>query len=106
VNKNTVSLRPFTDILRLFPSLPAMTQELSNEALLERVTMIIDEKIRPFIERDGGKITFHSIENGTVFVQLSGACTTCSASNITLKSGVERILRKEIRDVKAVRLHE
>jgi Fe-S cluster biogenesis protein NfuA len=79
---------------------------LSNEALFERVTMIIDEKIRPLIERDGGKISFHHIENGIVFVQLSGACSTCAAANITLKSGVERILRKEIRDVKSVRMYE
>lgn len=78
---------------------------LTDEALHERVTMIIDEKIRPLIERDGGKITFHSIESGTVFVQLSGACSTCAASHITLKAGVERMLRKEIRDVKAVKLY-
>lgn len=78
---------------------------LTDEALFERVTMIMDEKIRPLIERDGGKITFHSIEGGTVFVQLSGMCSTCSTANITLKAGVERILRKEIRDVKSVQLH-
>ncbi|MCS6808222.1 MAG: NifU family protein [Bacteroidota bacterium] len=83
-----------------------MTEELSNEALFERITMIIDEKIRPLIERDGGKIIFHHVDKGTVFVELSGSCTTCAASHITLKAGVERILRKEIRDVKAVQLYQ
>ena len=83
-----------------------MSQNLTDEALHERVTMIMDEKIRPLIERDGGKITVCRIENGVVFVHLSGACSSCAASDITLKVGVERMLRKEIRDIKAVRLEE
>lgn len=83
-----------------------ISQNLTDEALHERVTMIMDEKIRPLIERDGGKITLCRIENGVVFVRLSGACSTCVTADMTLKVGVERILRKEIRDVKAVRLDE
>jgi Fe-S cluster biogenesis protein NfuA len=74
------------------------------QSLEERVHIVINEHIRPYIERDGGKISFHSIADTTVFVELSGACSTCSASNITLKSGVERILRKEIREIKSVKL--
>lgn len=76
----------------------------SPTPLEERVISVIDEHIRPYIERDGGRITFHSIEDATVFVELSGACSTCSAANITLKAGVERVLRKEVREVKSVQL--
>ena len=90
----------------------AKTMSLHNESnephdvqsLEQRVITIIDELVRPYIERDGGKITFHSIEGATVFVELSGACSTCSASSITLKAGVERVLRKEIREIKSVQL--
>lgn len=74
------------------------------QTLEERVITVIDELVRPYIERDGGRIQFHSIEGATVFVELSGACATCSASSITLKAGVERVVRKEIREVKTVQL--
>lgn len=79
---------------------------VSPQSLEERVNTVIDELIRPYIERDGGKISFHSFNatEATVFVELSGACSTCAASSITLKAGVERILRKEIREVKSVKL--
>lgn len=112
MNKNTASLRcgysygtKVASIFHFFSETVMAALTLTDDALFERVTMIMDEKIRPFIERDGGKITFHSIDKGIVFVQLSGACSTCSAAQITLKAGVERILRKEIRDVKSVQLH-
>lgn len=77
---------------------------LENRTLEERVITVIDELVRPYIERDGGHIQFHSITDTTVFVELSGACATCSSANITLKSGVERIIRKEIREIKNVHL--
>ena len=77
--------------------------ELSDAQTLEkRVITVIDELVRPYIERDGGRIQFHSIEGATVFVELFGACSTCSASSITLKAGVERVIRKEIREIKTV----
>jgi Fe-S cluster biogenesis protein NfuA len=75
----------------------------SIASLEDRVVAIIDAHIRPFIERDGGRITFHSLVGDTVFVELSGACSTCSAASITLKAGVERIVRKELREIKAVK---
>ncbi|TAE23580.1 MAG: NifU family protein [Candidatus Kapaibacterium sp.] len=75
----------------------------STSSLEERIITVIDEKIRPFIERDGGRIQFHSLSGDTVLVELSGACSSCSAASITLKSGVERILRKEFREIKTVK---
>jgi NFU1 iron-sulfur cluster scaffold homolog, mitochondrial len=83
----------------------SLHNELSEaQTLEERVITVIDELVRPYIERDGGRIQFHSIEGATVFVELSGACSTCSASSITLKAGVERVVRKEIREIKTVQL--
>jgi NFU1 iron-sulfur cluster scaffold homolog, mitochondrial len=83
----------------------SIRNEVSEAQTLEkRVITVIDELVRPYIERDGGRITFHSIAETTVFVELSGACSTCSASSITLKAGVERVLRKEVREIKSVKL--
>jgi Fe-S cluster biogenesis protein NfuA len=75
----------------------------SSSSLENRIAAVIDAQVRPFIERDGGRIVFHSLVGDTVMVELSGACSTCASANLTLKAGVERILRKEFREIKAVK---
>ncbi len=54
------------------------------------------EKVKPMLALDGGGMTLLDIKNGKVFVQLQGACIGCSASNQTLKYGIERQLRMDI----------
>jgi Fe-S cluster biogenesis protein NfuA len=73
--------------------------ETSIEAGIEA---IIARDIRPYIERDGGSIAFKEFRDGVVFVELSGACRSCSAHSITLKAGVERALRRAFREVRSV----
>lgn len=65
---------------------------------------IIEEidKIRPFLQGDGGDIEYVKYEDGTVFVRLSGACAGCSMVDYTLKDVVEEILVNEIPEVKKV----
>ena len=61
------------------------------------------KKVRPMLQRDGGDIELVSVdENGTVKVRLRGACGACPMSTMTLKQGVERMLKQEIPDVKEV----
>ena len=73
--------------------------------LLEQVNQVIDSDIRPFIEADGGFIHLKSVEeNGTVIVELAGACAGCPGAAMTLKAGVERILQARLPEVKEVRL--
>jgi Fe-S cluster biogenesis protein NfuA len=61
------------------------------------------EKIRPFLQRDGGDIKLIDVtEDGVVKVQLTGACQGCPMSQMTLKQGVERALMKEVPGVKEV----
>ena len=61
------------------------------------------EKIRPAVQADGGDISFHGIdEYGVVTVELSGACVSCPASTMTLKAGVERILKDRVPGVTSV----
>ena len=57
------------------------------------------EKIRPFIQRDGGDIAFHSFENGIVYVTLIGACAGCPMAASTLEDGIETALVNEIPEV-------
>ena len=67
----------------------------SDEELLSPVKNVID-KVRPSLALDGGDIDFITVKNGTVYVQLKGACVGCSSSGSTLKYGVERQLRMDI----------
>jgi Fe-S cluster biogenesis protein NfuA len=60
------------------------------------------EKIRPFLQRDGGDIELVEVEDGVVKVRLKGACGTCPMSMMTLKMGVEKTLKQEIPEVKEV----
>ena len=67
----------------------------SDEELLEPVRHVID-KIRPSLALDGGDISFITVKNGAVYVQLKGACIGCASSGSTLKYGVERQLKMDI----------
>lgn len=60
-------------------------------------------KVRPMLQRDGGDIELVSVEtDGTVKVRLKGACGCCPMSTMTLKNGVEKILKQEVPGVKEV----
>jgi len=69
----------------------------------ERVEKVL-EKIRPYIQSDGGDISLVSVDEaaGIVKVTLSGACGTCPSSTATLKGGVERMVKAEIPEIKEV----
>ena len=60
------------------------------------------EKIRPALQADGGDVELIDVNDGVVKVKLTGACGTCPMATMTLKSGVERILKEEVPEVKEV----
>ena len=61
------------------------------------------ENVRPNLQADGGDVEFVSVDDeGTVSVRLTGACSHCPMSQMTLKMGIESYLKKEIPQVKAV----
>ena len=60
------------------------------------------EKIRPALVRDGGNVELVEVTDGTVKVKLTGACAGCPMSTMTLKNGIERLLKQEIPEVKEV----
>lgn len=60
-------------------------------------------KIRPFLQRDGGDVELVDVsDSGLVKVRLKGACSGCPGAKITLKQGVERMLKQEIPEIKEV----
>ena len=77
---------------------------VTHTSLYDEVSHVIDTEVRPYVEHDGGHITLKSVDNGVVYIELSGACKGCSASDFTLRFGVERILRKKIPSVTSAKL--
>ncbi len=70
--------------------------------MLEKIKQVIDE-IRPILQADGGNIEVVSVStDGVVRVKLLGACVHCTSSMMTLKQGVEKILKEQIPQVKEV----
>ena len=59
-------------------------------------------KIRPMLQADGGDVELVAVDGGTVTVRLKGACSGCPMSQMTLKNGIERVLKEQIPEVKSV----
>ena len=68
----------------------------------QAIHAILEEYIKPAVEQDGGAITFQSFENGVVTVALQGACSGCPSSKITLKNGIETMLKRMVPGVTEV----
>ena len=60
------------------------------------------EEIRPFLKNDGGDISLVSVEKDIVKVKFEGACSTCTVNQMTLKSGVEMIIKKHVPEIQKV----
>ena len=69
----------------------------------KKVQKVIDE-IRPMIQADGGDVTLVDIDekNGVVTLELHGACIGCPLSHVTLKAGIEKMLREKVKGIKTV----
>ena len=75
------------------------------EQIMEYVKTYNKERSKPFIEADGGSISLQSVtDDGVVFVKLAGACAGCPGAVMTLKGGVERVLRMKVEEVSEVKL--
>ena len=78
--------------------------ERTKEEILEQINYIIDESIQPAVSQHGGyiKLEDFDVESGRVSVLLQGSCSGCASSTITLKMGVENMLKHYVPEVTAV----
>ena len=67
-----------------------------------KIVEVLEQYIRPAVEQDGGLITFQSYVNGVVTVMLKGSCSGCPSSTVTLKAGIEALLKRMVPGVKEV----
>ena len=74
----------------------------TDNEIVNKIIEVLDTKIRPAVARDGGDIKFKSFENGVVKVQLQGSCSGCPSSLMTLKQGVQNLLKHYVKEVNSV----
>ncbi|MFN4159587.1 MAG: NifU family protein [Gemmobacter sp.] len=71
--------------------------------IVRQIKELLDTRVRPAVAQDGGDITFHGFERGVVYLHMKGACAGCPSSTLTLKMGIENLLRHYIPEVTEVR---
>ena len=74
-----------------------------DSEIIRKITDLLDTRVRPAVAQDGGDITFQSFQEGIVYLHMQGACAGCPSSTMTLKMGIENLLRHYIPEVTEVR---
>ncbi|HKR06450.1 MAG TPA: NifU family protein [Bacteroidia bacterium] len=77
-------------------------ESADNAQLEQQIIQMLEEYVRPAVEQDGGAIHFKSFDNGVVTLILKGSCSGCPSSTLTLKSGIENLLKKMVPQVTEV----
>ncbi|MGF1474788.1 MAG: NifU family protein [Geminicoccaceae bacterium] len=84
----------------------ALADEAGSEdedQIVTQIRELIDTRVRPAVAQDGGDIVFHGFERGVVYLHMRGACAGCPSSVVTLKNGIENLLRYYVPEVVEVR---
>ena len=71
--------------------------------IVGQIKALLDTRVRPAVAQDGGDIIFHDYQDGVVYLHMQGACSGCPSSTMTLKAGIENMLRHYIPEVTEVR---
>jgi len=85
------------------PSEQASEEASGDSEVVAQIKSLINEKVRPAVARDGGDIVYHGFKDGVVYLHMQGACAGCPSSTMTLKQGIENLLRYYVPDVTEVR---
>jgi NFU1 iron-sulfur cluster scaffold homolog, mitochondrial len=74
----------------------------NSDEIINKIIEVLDTKVRPAVARDGGDIKFRSFKDGVVKVELQGSCSGCPSSLMTLKQGVQNLLKHYVKEVNSV----
>ena len=73
-----------------------------DKEVVSQIQELLDSKIKPAVAQDGGDIEFKKFHKGIVYLALQGSCAGCPSSTMTLKSGIENLLKHYVREVQSV----
>ena len=74
----------------------------NDQVVIDKIKVVLEEYVKPAVESDGGAISFRSFDDGKVTVLLQGSCSGCPSATVTLKNGVENLLKKMVPEVTEV----
>lgn len=75
----------------------------ADAEIVGQIIELLDTRVRPAVAQDGGDIVFHGFEDGIVYLHMQGACAGCPSATLTLKNGIENMLRHFVPEVEEVR---
>lgn len=73
-----------------------------DDEVVRQIKELLDTRVRPAVAMDGGDIVYHGFEDGVVYLHMQGACAGCPSSTMTLKGGIENMLRHYVPEVMSV----
>lgn len=84
---------------------PALSidEDAADAEIIAQIRTLLDEKVRPAVAGDGGDIVYRGFKEGVVYLEMQGACSGCPSSTITLKHGIENLLKYYVPEVVDVR---
>ncbi|MDI2091722.1 NifU family protein [Commensalibacter oyaizuii] len=94
--------KPLIKLQALHSDQTEMKVSSEDQEIVQKIKDILDDEVRPAVARDGGDIIFHGYKDGSVYLKMQGACQGCPSSALTLKHGVETILRRHLPDLVSV----
>ena len=80
----------------------AIEEDPADAEIVAQIRELIETRVRPAVAQDGGDIVYRGYKQGTVYLGLQGACSGCPSSTMTLKNGIETLLRHYVPEVEAV----
>jgi NFU1 iron-sulfur cluster scaffold homolog, mitochondrial len=96
-NKLDIVTKDFLD-----REIEAKTNEIEDTSIEGKIKDLLEKYVKPAVEKDGGFIAFHSFIDGVVTLKMQGSCSGCPSSQITLKSGIEGLLKRMVPEVMEV----
>jgi Fe-S cluster biogenesis protein NfuA len=87
--------------LNPLPEIPE-SERLAAEALRQKVQEVLDEQINPGVAAHGGYVELIDVQNDNIFLRMGGGCQGCGAADVTLKMGIERLIREQVPQVREI----
>lgn len=81
---------------------PAFEEDPADSEIIDQIKELIETRVRPAVAQDGGDIVYRGYKDGIVYLALHGACSGCPSSTMTLKNGIESLLKHYVPEVEAV----
>ena len=81
---------------------PAIEEDPADADIIDQIKELLDTRVRPAVAQDGGDIVYRGYKNGTLYLGMQGACSGCPSSTVTLKRGVESLIKHYVPEVETI----